>query len=151
MSVTAEILLTLSLCGGGGWWVVMDQSHFHVKPNFWVELRFSWGCDNNCQDWRNYVKTCLSSDICIHYASVFPHIRHATWQFVTAMTREGFISGYLLIWRTKSCLFVCFVWFILLSSAQTQTVSWLGSPMEAEIKLHDRFSAQRCTRQGLRQ
>ena len=39
-SVTAEIILTLSLCGGGG------LSHFHVNPNFWVELRFSWGCDN---------------------------------------------------------------------------------------------------------
>ena len=29
-----------------GWWWVVDLSHFRVTPNFWVELRLSWGCDN---------------------------------------------------------------------------------------------------------
>ena len=28
--------------GGGGWTKVIFMSH----PNFWVELRLSWGCDN---------------------------------------------------------------------------------------------------------
>ena len=40
-SETTLILLTLSLR-----WVVVDWSHFHVTPNFWVELRLSLGCDN---------------------------------------------------------------------------------------------------------
>ena len=40
-SVTAKILLTLSLCGG--WWWGL-QSHFLVKPN--LVLRLGWGFDN---------------------------------------------------------------------------------------------------------
>ena len=46
--VKAEILLTLSLCGGLRWWYV--QSNFRVKPNFGsidVELLLSWGFDND--------------------------------------------------------------------------------------------------------
>ena len=33
----------------GGWWVVGVQSHFHVQPNYSVEvvLCCRWGCDNN--------------------------------------------------------------------------------------------------------
>ena len=42
-SVTAQILLTLTLWSVGGWVVVMGggvESHFHVKPNLgYVRLR----------------------------------------------------------------------------------------------------------------
>ena len=41
-SVTAEILLTLSLCGGWWWWWI--KVIFMSHPTF--ELRLSWGCDN---------------------------------------------------------------------------------------------------------
>ena len=30
--------------------MVVDLSHFHVTPNFWVELRLSWGCDKIKKD-----------------------------------------------------------------------------------------------------
>ena len=42
-SVTAEILLILSLCGGVGWGGL--QSHFIVKPN--LMLRLGWGFDKS--------------------------------------------------------------------------------------------------------
>ena len=43
IAIHPEILLTLSLCGGGWWWIkVIFMSH----PTF--ELRLSWGCDNTC-------------------------------------------------------------------------------------------------------
>ena len=48
-SVTAEILLTLSFCGGGGGWggwggLWCFHSHFIVKPN--LVLRLGWDFDN---------------------------------------------------------------------------------------------------------
>ena len=30
-------------------WVVVIGGGFRVKPNIWVELRLSWGCDNRVQ------------------------------------------------------------------------------------------------------
>ena len=77
-SVTAEILLKLSLCGGLRWWYA--QSNFRVKPNLgWidVELLLSWGFDNN-DNFKNdsYLKnkdnlkknTYIKGDMHIHIA-----------------------------------------------------------------------------------
>ena len=48
-SVTAEILLILSLCGVVGWWggVGFAQS-FSCQTSNYIEVRLSlsWGCDN---------------------------------------------------------------------------------------------------------
>ena len=51
-SVTAVILLTLSLCGGGCWWIkVIFVSNLAFIMLCLVELRLSWGCDN-----KDYIK-----------------------------------------------------------------------------------------------
>ena len=60
IAIHPEILLTLSLCGGGWWWIkVIFMSH----PTF--ELRLSWGCDNTlCESTKSvlllYILYCVT-------------------------------------------------------------------------------------------
>ena len=75
-----------------GWWVV--KSHFYGKPNYWVELWLSWGCDNGDYD--------INSNERLWVIDLHLYLKHSL-NFFGSFLRQMYVVKQFLLKR-QSCL-----------------------------------------------